>query len=172
MAQIGGHYDQNAEPNDFDQLPAGTYRAKIIESEIVDISEKSDKGRCLKLTWQVETGPLDGRLTWQRLNMWPNNMDNIEKVTSIANSQFASIRQATGKVAPQDSSELHHIPCTIVVGPQKNNPQYNEVKTVKPVEGGGGRVAPGALPQTAPARQPSPGPAANGSAPWPRRQSA
>lgn len=168
MANIAGYYDEAAQPNDFDQLEAGIYRAKIIESEIVDISEKSNKGRCLKLTWQVETGPCDGRLTWQRLNMWPENMDNQDKVISIANSQFAAIRQATGKIAPQDSSELHHIPCMITVGPQKNNPQYNEVKSVKAVEGGGSQTPqrsappPGNAPQrTAPA-----GNSGGGSAPW------
>lgn len=159
MANIAGHYDQNAEPNEFDQLPPGTYRAKITDSEIVEISEKTDKGRCLKLTWQVETGPLDGKLTWQRLNMWAANMDNLDKVVSIANSQFASIRQATGKLAPQDSGELHHIPCMITVGPQKNNPQYNEVKSVKAIGGSSVQAAP---PRTS-------GPPANtggGSAPW------
>lgn len=133
MANIAGHYDQNAEPSEFDRIPAGTYRAKIAESEIADISEKSDKGRCLKLTWHFETGPYDGRLFWQRLNMWPKNMDNIDKVVTIANQQFAAIRQATGKLAPQDSTELHHIPCLITIGPQKNDANYDEVKSVKPI---------------------------------------
>ncbi len=174
MANIGGHYDQNAEPNEFDQLAAGTYRAKIIESDVVEISEKSDKGRCLKLTWQVETGPSDGRLTWQRINLWPKNMDKIEKVTEIANSQFASIRQATGKIAPQDSVELHHIPCMITVGPQKNNPQYNEVKAVKAINGGGGQApAPsGSPPRSSPPQATQRAVQPSGevrTAPWPRR---
>lgn len=173
MANLSGSYDQNAQPSDFDQLEAGTYRAKIIESEIVDITDKADKGRCLKLTWQVETGPMDGRLTWQKISMWAKNMDNLDQVISIANSQFASVRQATGKVAPLDSSELHHIPCMITIGPQKKNPQYNEVKSVKAVAGA---PASNAAPQQQQQRQApqasqqqrAPANSGGGSAPWRR----
>lgn len=167
MANIAGHYDANAEPSEFDRIPAGTYRAKIVESEIVEISERQSKGRCLKLTWQFETGTHDGRLFWQRLNMWPSNMDNADKVTTIANQQFAAIRQATGKLAPQDSSELHHIPCMITVGPQKNDPNYDEVKSVKPVSGSPvqQRSAPPASGSSSP--PPSSEPAnSRGSVPW------
>ena len=165
MANIAGSYDQNAAPNNFDQLEAGTYRAKIIQSEIIDVSDKA-KGRCLNLTWQVETGPNDGKLIWQRLNMWAENMDNLDKVIAIANSQFASIREATGKVAPQNSEELHHIPCIIVVGPQKNNPQYNEVKSVKSVASAQGGPAPAQRQAPPVSRQSAPANNGGASAPW------
>jgi hypothetical protein len=172
MANIAGSYNEQAEPSgDFSPIPAGTYRMKIIESDVEDISRKDNKGRCLKLTWQVETGPHDGRLVWQRLNMWAENMGpNTDKVIQIANSQFASIRQATGKIAPQDSSELHHIPCEAYVGlskPQEGYNQQNEVKSVKAVSAAQGaqtRQAPAATQQRAAA------PASNtgSSAPWRR----
>lgn len=172
MANISGSYDQNAEASaDFAPIPNNNYRAKIIESSIEDISKNSNKGRCLKLTWQVETGAYDGRLVWQRLNMWPENMDNMDKVITIANSQFASIRQATGKLTPQDSSELHHIACDIYVGLSKPQPGYNqqnEVKSVKAVSGATGAPAP--QQRQAPAQnQQRAAPPANsggGSAPW------
>lgn len=173
MANIAGSYDPNAEPSgEFEPVPAGEYRAKIIESEIDDISKTNNYGRCLKITWQIETGPFDGRLIWQRLNMWGENMNNIEKVISIAQSQFAAIRQATGKMAPQDSSELHHIPCNIRVK-IKNDPsgQYgpsNEVTSVKPV--GGAPVAQNGQ-QFAPPQKQAPA-QAGGSAPWRQRQTA
>jgi len=170
MADIAGSYDQNAEASaDFSPIPTNNYRAKIIESEVEDISKRENKGRCLKLVWQIETGPYDGRLVWQRLNMWPENMNNQDKVVTIANSQFASIRQATGKTAPQDSSELHHIPCEIYVGLSKAQPGFNpqnEVKSVKAV-GGGQQQAPAQ--RQAPAQQQRTTPPANnggGSAPW------
>jgi hypothetical protein len=174
MVDISGSYDQNAEPSQFDRLPAFTdQRAKIIESAVIPISDKENKGRCLNLTWQVETGPLDGRLFWQRLNMWPENMDNMDKVVTIANAQFAAIRQATGKLAPQDSAELHHIPCLVSYGPQRKNPDYDEVKSVKAVEraSAGQRPAPAQTQQRqAPAatQQSRPAPATNsgGYAPW------
>lgn len=168
MANIAGAYDPNAEVSQYDRLPAfQNQRAKIIESEIEDISQQANKGRCLKLTWQIETGPLDGRLFWQRINMWAENMDNLDKVISIANSQFAAIRQATGKMAPQDSSELHQIPCLVTYGPQKNKPDYDEVKSVKAVGAGGAAGAPAASQQRyAPPGNQAPANAGGGSAPW------
>lgn len=187
MANIAGSYDENAEPSsggDYDPIPAGEYRAKIIESSIEDVSRSENKGRCLKLTWQIETGPYDGRLIWDRLNLWAENMigkkgddagrDISGKVQSIANSQFAAIREATGKVAPQDSSELHHIPCVIKVSVRPATDRYsasNEVKAVKPANSGGAvqRSAPaGAATRSAP--PPQTRQAGGGSAPW--RQSA
>lgn len=140
MANISGSYDPNAEAySSFDPIPNGEYRAVIIESAFEDISKRDNKGRCLNLTWKIETGPYDGRLIWQRLNMWAENMNNLEKVINIAQSQFAAIREATGKLTPQDSDELHHIPCMIKVV-IKNDPsgQYqprNEISSVKPVVG-------------------------------------
>lgn len=172
MANISGAYDPNAEPSgEFEPLPAGEYRAKIIESEIEDVSKNNNYGRCLKLTWQVETGEFDGRLIWQRLNMWGENMKNNDKVVNIAQQQFAAIRQATGKVAPQDSKELEHIPCLVRVKVRMDpTGQYgpsNDVTSVKPV---GGAVAPGG------GQKFTPPPAAQGkangttgSAPWPRQ---
>lgn len=153
MANISGTYDEHAETQtSFDPIPVGDYRAAIIEAEIEEISKRDDKGRCLKLTWKIETGLYDGRLIWQRLNIWGKNMNNLDKVVQIANSQFASIRQATGVVAPQDTDELLHIPCTVKVGIRTDpNGQYdpqNEIKSVKsaggsaPAQQQGARSAP------------------------------
>lgn len=173
MVQIAGHYDPDAEPSgDFDPIPAGRYRARIIESAIEEISKRDNKGRCLKLTWQVETGAYDGRLVWQRLNMWPENMNNMDKVTQIANSQFAAIRQATGRIAVQDSEELHHIACVIGVKVRTDpNGQYapqNEVTSVGPADG-----TPAAAPAAGPPRSAAPaapaapaGGKAAGARPW------
>lgn len=168
MADIAGTYDPNAEAaQDFDVIPAGEYKAEIIESEIEDISRQSDKGRCLKLVWSILDGEFKGRLVWQRLNMWPENMSNMDKVTSIAQSQFASVRQATGKNIVQDSEELHHIPCVIKVGIRKDkNGVYNDQNEVKNVKAcnAGATFQP-------PARQSASGspPASNGgSKPWSR----
>lgn len=146
MANLQGMYDPNAEASgDYEPLPAGEYTAEIIDSEIEDISKNSNKGRCLKLTWKVSGGNYDGRLVWQRLNMWGENMTNNDKVVSIAQSQFASIRQATGKLNVMDSAELHHIPCTIRVTVRTDpNGQYapqNEIKAVKAIGNGGGFAA-------------------------------
>jgi hypothetical protein len=172
MVNIANSYDQNAEVSQFDRLPAFTnQRAKIINADVIEISDKENKGRCLNLTWQIETGAMDGRLFWQRLNLWPENMDNMEKVINIANSQFAAIREATGKLTPQDTDELLHIPCLVSYGPQKKNPAYDEVKSVKSAAAGGQQLQQRTAPsntnsvpqQNAPARQAAGG---GGSAPW------
>lgn len=174
MANLNGSYDQNAEASaDFSPIPNNNYRAKIIESSIEEISSRENKGRCLKLTWQIETGAYDGRLVWQRLSMWPENMNNMDKVTQIANSQFAAIRQATGKLTPQDSSELHHIACDIYVGLSKPQPGYNqqnEVKSVKAVGAAPASSAPQQRQSSQPQSQQRAAPSSNngggGSAPW------
>jgi hypothetical protein len=188
MANIAGSYDTEAQPSgDFEPIPAGEYRAKIIESSIEEISSTDNKGRCLKLTWQIETGPYDGRLVWDRLNMWAENMigkkgedagrDISGKVQSIANSQFAAIREATGRMTPQDSSELHDIPCTIRVAvrvdPTGRYQPSNEIKAVKPVASGGqGRTAPPAQQRQAPQVNRAPANNSGESAPWRQRQTA
>jgi hypothetical protein len=175
---IANSYDESAEASaGFDPVPFDDYRAKIIEADVEDVSKNNSYGKCLKLTWQIETGPYDGRLVWQRLNLWAEGMKNIDKVISIANSQFASIREATGKLTPQDTDELLHIPCMIKVA-IKTDPsgQYgpqNEIKSVKPVGGAASqapqqRSAPSNA-NSAPANQaPARQAAGGGSAPWRR----
>jgi hypothetical protein len=181
MVDIAGSYDPNAEATgEFEPLPAGEYRAKIIESDVEDISKTNNFGRCLKLTWQIETGPYDGRLVWDRISLWAENMigkkgedagkDITQKVLSIANSQFAAIRSATGRMAPQRTEELHDIPCTIKLAVQPGNGNYgpsNAVRAVKPV---GASPAGQAQRFTPPANQAAA--AQKSSAPWPRRQTA
>lgn len=177
---LTGSYDEHAEPSgDFSPIPAGTYRARIDEASIEDISRRDNKGRCLKLTWKVETGPHDGRLVWQRLNMWAENMTNLDKVISIANSQFAAIRQAVGKTIVNNTDELLHIPCDIYVTIREDagHAPQNEVKSVKAA---GNPVQQAAQQRPAPApaasrqsdlRPSTLGPAPKGK-PWPSRQTA
>ncbi|MBP0440660.1 DUF669 domain-containing protein [Tianweitania sediminis] len=154
-------YNQEAQPSQFEQLPAGTYTMKIVEAEVEDISKSEDKGGCLKLTWQVSGGQHDGQMTWQRLSLWAENFKSQkpgksdEEVTQqardIANQQFAAVREATvgvGKVVT-DTDVLLHIPCLVTVGPQKKNPQYNEIKAVKPMNSGAASGTAGKAPAAA-----------------------
>ncbi|WP_420959333.1 DUF669 domain-containing protein [Brucella sp. IR073] len=167
MVDIAGSYDPNAEISSFDPVPPGEYRAKIIEGDIQPISKRENKGRCLVLTWQIETGNCDGRLVWQRLNLYAENMKNLDKVINIANSQFAEIRQATGVLAPKNTNEIEHIPCTIRVV-FVNNDQYgpkNEVKRVMPIGGATTQPVP-ARPNTAATQQRAPVNNGGDSAPW------
>ena len=173
MVQIAGFYDENAEPSgDFSPIPAGQYVAEIVDSEIVNVSKNDDsKGTALKLTWEIAEGELTGRLVWQRLSMWYNGND---KVVQIANQQFAAIRQACGKGVVQDTSELHFIPCRIMVK-LKTDPsgQYapnNEVGSVSALDSGTAfaGAANAGVTHAAPARPAAPPPGKTGALPWKR----
>jgi len=138
---LSNSYDENAEPGGFDPIPAGEYRARIIQADRVVVSRNNDYGDCLLLTWEIEGGEHDRRQVWQRLNLWGQNMRSNDQVIQIANSQFAEIREATGRKTPRDTDELLHIPCLIRVAvTQDKNKEYdprNEVKRVRALEGGG-----------------------------------
>lgn len=124
-------YDTAATPNaGFEPLPAGDYTGKIIDAEIVNISKNNDYGRCLKLTWEIQDDDYNGRLLFDRINLWPVKMGNIEKVIQIANSRFAAIREALGVGAVVETDELLQIPCRLTVN-IKNDPQYGASNYIK-----------------------------------------
>jgi len=140
--ELRGYYDESAEPESFEPIPAGFYQAQIIDAKKQEFSRRNDYGDCLALTWQITQGEYKGRLVFQRLNLWVYNMPkNNDLVVEIANSQFAQIRKATGKETPRDTDELLFIPCTIRVAvTQDKNQEYdprNEVKAVKKADSGG-----------------------------------
>lgn len=149
MVNIAGSYDQQAEPRgDFSPVPDGEYIAQIVESNVEPISRHGDKGECLRLTWKIDEGEYAGRLIWQRLNMYARNFiskkgksndEATAEAIANANTEFASIRHATGVATPQDSNELHFIPCLlrveVKVDPQGVYPPNNEVKSVAALGG-------------------------------------
>lgn len=164
MANLGGTFDATqVEPNgDFDPVPAGEYRAMIVDSEIKP-SKAGDN--MLKLTWKIDGGEYDGRLVWQNLNLW----NSSPKAAEIAQRELSSICHAVGKLNVQDSEELHHLPCLVRISLRTQegyNPQ-NEVKGIKAADGskpatggfgGGGQ-------QSAPANQQAAN-SGGGSLPW------
>lgn len=134
MVDLVNQYDPNAEASNFDALPNGTYEAEIIDSNREPISKDRPLGDCLNLCWKVVRGEFEGRLFWQRLNLWWEGEEkNPGQVMQIANSQFKSVRDATGVSVPRTSEDLHFRPCLVTYGPQKRDPNYSEVKAVKPL---------------------------------------
>jgi hypothetical protein len=168
MVDLVEQYDPEAESNGFDALPAGTYTAQIVENSREVISKDKDCGDCLSLCWKVTEGPLEGRLFWQRLNLWWTGPEKTAgQVVKIANGQFADVRKATGVLVPNDADELMFVPCLVTYGPQKNDDRYSEVKSVKPVGAAPDRQAtPRAANSSMPAHQAA---AATKAAPWPRK---
>jgi len=111
MPNINGMYDLNATPQDsMEPIPSGWYQAVIIDCDTKAM--KSGNGEYLEITHRVIDGPCKGRLVWARLNLVHRTS---AKAQEIAQRQFASVRQATGVLAPNDSAQLHNIPVWIRV---------------------------------------------------------
>lgn len=183
MADLAGSYDTEAAPNaDFGPIPAGEYEAEIIESGKEAISKNdSSKGECLLLVWKITRGDYEGRQVWQRINLWFSGSEKTPgKVVQIANAEFASVREATGVKMPNDSAELHGIPCVIRVAyvADAGYAPKNEVKHVKAADGRPAAGAPANTP--APAQRQTtqnhgPQTTQNGggkSSPWSKRSAA
>lgn len=138
MANLGGTFDPNEVPerdNNFDCLPAGTYDAQITDSVVVPT--KDQRGRILKLTWEVIAGQLANRKFFQNLNI----QNPSPKAQEIAQRDLADICEATGAGTISDSQDLHYKPCSvrIAIEKQKGYDDKNVVKRVKPI---GGTVTP------------------------------
>ena len=141
MADLSNAYDPNAEAaTEYALIPPGEYVAQIDQCEEQPISGKSDKGECYNFTWRILDGDYEGRLLWQRISLKARNMNNLDKVIQIANSQFAAIRRGTGVMSPRNTDELLGIPCLIKVKVKNDKTgQYdpqNEITSVKPLDGG------------------------------------
>ena len=139
MANLGGTFDATqVEPSgDFERLPAGQYEAEIIDSGKEPVSKNDpSKGECLSLTWKIAAGPLEGRLFWQRLNLWFCGAEKTPgKVAEIAQRQLSEICHATGQMNISDSEQLHYRRCLVKYGPQKKDPDFDEVKSVSALNG-------------------------------------
>lgn len=90
-------------------VPAGTYRAQIIESELKPT--KKNDGRYLQLTWQIVDGPYKGQYMWDQLNLQNPNSQTVD----IAQRQLTSICRAIGVTKVGDSGQLHNKPALLTV---------------------------------------------------------
>ena len=111
------------------QLPIGKHPV-VISDSIVKATQKNDGGY-LELELRIMDGPMTGTTGAYRLNLYNQSAKAVE----IANQQLSAICHVTGQFLIQDSAQLHNIPFIVEVGPQKDNPQYTEVKKVFDVNG-------------------------------------
>lgn len=142
MAYLG--FDaSNVEPADFTALPTGDYSVVITDSEF----KNSKKGsQYLALTFQVIEGQGKGRNLWHNLNL----SHPSQNAQDIAQRELSAICRAVGKMAIQDSAELHNIPLRIHVAyvPAKDEfPEGNRIKKWMPYSQ---PPSPAARPQSAP----------------------
>ena len=126
---LSGFNANDVEPNSaFTPLPAGEYQAIISESDMKPT--KNGLGKYLELKLQILNGQHQNRTLFDRLNLVNKN----DVAVQIAKGTLSSICRAVGMLTPDDSSELHNKPLTIVVKikPDQDGNPRNEVKGYKP----------------------------------------
>ena len=126
MADLGG-FDANKVPDsEFEALPAGEYRAVLIESN--KKPTKAANGHLLECKLQIIDGQFKNRTVFDRFNLW----NASEKAREIAAQQFAKLCKAVNVPAPKDSSELHMKPVLIKLAVKEyEGRESNEVKGYK-----------------------------------------
>ncbi len=142
----------------YDVLPAGKYRAQIVESEMR--VTRNGMGQFLWLMLDIIEGQYQGRKLFDQLNLVNSNPQTVE----IAQRTLSAICHATGKLQVNDSVDLHLVPMTIQVGVKPPKDGYSEKNTIR-------YLVPEKAP-AAPAYQAAPAvsqaPAAPAAAPWNR----
>lgn len=167
MARLNTAFDATGiEPTTaYEILPAGRYRAQIVESEMR--VTKNGMGQYLWLMLDILEGPHKGRKIFDQLNLVNANPTTVE----IAQRTLSAICHATGKLQVNDSEELHLIPMTIQVGVKPPKDGYGERNTIRymvqetPAQATSPKPA-----ATQPASAPAPSaPARPATAPWNRK---
>ena len=167
MARFDTSFDATSvEPTTaYELLPAGKYRAQIVESEMR--VTRNGMGQFLWLMIDILEGEHKGRKIFDQLNLVNPNPTTVE----IAQRTLSAICHATGKMHVSDSEELHLIPMTIQVKikPPKNGYGESNAIAYLPPEGGGATAAaakPAATPSAPPTTQAASAPPKMASAPW------
>jgi hypothetical protein len=163
MARFDTSFDATSvEPTTaYELLPAGKYRAQIVESEMR--VTKNGMGQFLWLMLDILEGEHKGRKIFDQLNLVNPNPTNVE----IAQRTLSAICHATGKMHVSDSEELHLIPMTIQVKikPPKNGYGDSNAIAYLPPEKGAAGISRAAKPAPA-APATSAAPPKMASAPW------
>ena len=161
MARFDTAFDASGiEPTTaYEVLPAGKYRAQIVESEMR--VTRNGMGQYLWLMLDILEGPHQGRKVFDQLNLVNANPTTVE----IAQRTLSAICHATGKLQVGDSEELHLIPMTIQVGVKPPKDGYGERNTIRYLV----PESPTQPPSAKPAASAQQAPARPASAPWNRK---
>ena len=168
MARLDAAFDATSvEPTTpYELLPAGKYRAQIVESEMR--VTRNGMGRFLWLMIDILEGEYAGRKIFDQLNLVNPNTTTVE----IAQRTLSAICHATGRMQVSDSEELHLIPMTIQVKikPPKNGYGESNAIAYLPSER---EAKPARAPRSSPSGSPAApqantaaAPARMASAPW------
>ena len=124
MAQLNFNVKDAPEDN-YEPLPAGTYAAHIVQSEMKET--KAGNGMYLELRIQILDEPYTGRLVFDRLNLVNPN----DTAVQIAQRTLAQICKACGLEEVEDSEEFHGIEMNVTLGIQEGSGNYGPSNVVK-----------------------------------------
>ena len=145
----------------YDVLPAGKYRAQIVESEMR--VTRNGMGQFLWLMLDIIEGQYQGRKLFDQLNLVNSNPQTVE----IAQRTLSAICHAVGQVHVSDSEQLHFKPLivTLKVEPAGND-KYGVYREARNKVAGYSAANAGTATGTAP-RPATPGPRPAAAAPPP-----
>jgi len=139
MASFGKTFDASSvEPiSTYDALPAGKYLAQIVVSEMR--ATRDGNGQYLYLELDVLEGQHAGRKLFDRLNLDNANAEAVQ----FAQRTLSSICRAAGKMAVDNSEQLHLIPMMLDVRVRPPKDGYGESNSIRylPREGAPGLSA-------------------------------
>lgn len=155
MAQLNWQADPNNVAGEYEVIPAGEYLAEITASEMAENSARN--GHYLKLELTILDGDQAGRKVFDRLNLDNPNRTAVE----VAERTLNAICVAVGKMAVQQSEELHGIPMVIKVKVEpprtRDGKEYGASNAIGAYKPRGGSVTSfGSTPSPAPAPAPTP----------------
>ena len=127
----------------YDLLPEGKYLAKVIDSKLVPTKgmyqpvdangnaqgEPVPKGYLLELTWQIQSGPHERRLIWDKITLIHHTSDDAQRIGR--ETWRKAVRAAGLGAAPQDSSEIHQRPVLILVKTKPASNGYEAANAIK-----------------------------------------
>jgi hypothetical protein len=144
-------------------VPAGTYLAQIMESDVAPL--KSGKGTGLKLTFEIIDGQYKGRRIWENLNIQHEN----DETQRIAQSQLSALCHAVNVIKLQDTAALHHKPVNLRVVVREAQGQWQASNNVKGYESAGGPVPAFSAPVQTAAPEAIPSPLTGKAPAWAKR---
>ena len=161
MASLGKTFKPDeVEADEFEPIPAGDYLVQVSESEMVPT--KNGNGQMLKLTYEILSGPYEGRKLWDRLNIINTNTD----AQRIAWQQLKKLCEALGIDAMNDSEVLHFKPVTATIAIRPAKGEYGPQNVLRKFTPVGEMGQKDARPKEKPAASSPPPSKGAGKRPW------
>ncbi len=108
-------------------LPIGFHKAMALKQFYKNNPKKPENPNMLVVTWEVVEGEAKGK----QGDVYYNVNHSIPKTARIAKETVKKIEIATGVVVDKENPIKGRV-CVLDIRPQKDNPQYSEIKGYYP----------------------------------------